>query len=152
MRGVPAEGTWRKLARSRAPGQLVFDDLRRCSGVEWKRGPVERFPGLSGSFTLWRSSCPWRGSRAGTAMERITLVPQQFRQGHTRFAPAWAAATTRQRPEILQEITAPVSFCPAPTGKRRISCLYAALDCQIKWVVFLTGIGTIIECKPLMPS
>jgi len=43
-------------------------------------------------------------------------------------------------------------FVPAPTGKRRISCLYGAPDCQIKWVVFLTGIGTIIECKPLMPS
>jgi hypothetical protein len=26
-----------------APGQPVFGDLRRWNGVEWKRGPVERF-------------------------------------------------------------------------------------------------------------
>jgi len=37
---------------------------------------------------------------------------------------------------ILRGITARVTFCPAPTGKRRISCLYGAPDCQIKWVVF----------------
>jgi hypothetical protein len=51
MRGLPAEGTWRKLTRSQRRGLPVFDDLRRCNGVEWKRGPVE-------SFTGWR----WNGA------------------------------------------------------------------------------------------
>jgi len=39
---------WR--ARS-VRGEPVFGDLRRCNGVEWKRGPVERFTG-------WR----WNGA------------------------------------------------------------------------------------------
>jgi hypothetical protein len=28
-----------------AAGRPGFNDLRRCSGAEWKRGPVERFTG-----------------------------------------------------------------------------------------------------------
>ena len=43
---------------------------------------------------------------------------QQFRQGHARFAPTWAAATALQRLEILREITAPVSFCSHPDRKK----------------------------------
>ena len=127
MRSLPADGSWRRLLRPR-PWQPVFGDLRRRDVTEWRRGPV---------------ALEWSG---------VLEFRQQSRQGHARFAPAWAAATARQRLEIMREITAPVSLCPAPTGKRRISCLYSAPDCQIKWVVFLTGIGAIIECKPLMPS
>ena len=34
MRGLPAEGTWRKLTRSRRLGLPVFGDLRRRNGVD----------------------------------------------------------------------------------------------------------------------
>ena len=36
-----------------APGQPVFGDLRRCSGVEWKRGPGERFTGWRWNGAEW---------------------------------------------------------------------------------------------------
>ena len=36
-----------------APGQPVFGDLRRCNGVEWKRGPVERFTGRRWNGAEW---------------------------------------------------------------------------------------------------
>jgi hypothetical protein len=36
-----------------APGQPVFDDLRRCSGAECKRGPVERFTGRRWNGAEW---------------------------------------------------------------------------------------------------
>jgi len=35
------------------PGQPVFDDLRRCSGAEWKRGPVEWFTGPGWNGAQW---------------------------------------------------------------------------------------------------
>jgi hypothetical protein len=53
MRGVPAEGTLRKLPLSPRRGKPVFDDLRRCSGAEWKRGPVERFTGWRWNGAEW---------------------------------------------------------------------------------------------------
>ena len=63
MRGLPAEGTWRKLTRSRRRGQPVFGDLRRCNGAEWKRGPVALVTGgagmeRSGTGLNWRSQAP----------------------------------------------------------------------------------------------
>ena len=36
-----------------APGQPVFDDLRRCSGAEWKRGLAERFTGWRWNGAEW---------------------------------------------------------------------------------------------------
>ena len=42
MRGLSAGGTWRNC-RAHGDGQPVFDDLRRCNGAKWKRGPVKRF-------------------------------------------------------------------------------------------------------------
>jgi hypothetical protein len=36
-----------------APGQPVFDDLRRWNGAEWKRGPVERFIGRRWNGAEW---------------------------------------------------------------------------------------------------
>ena len=36
-----------------APGQPVFGDLRRWNGVEWKRGPVERFTGRRWNGAEW---------------------------------------------------------------------------------------------------
>ena len=36
-----------------APGQPVFGDLRRCNGVQWKRGPVERFTGWRWNGAEW---------------------------------------------------------------------------------------------------
>ena len=36
-----------------APGQPVFDDLRRCGGAEWKRGPVKRFTGRRWNGAEW---------------------------------------------------------------------------------------------------
>jgi hypothetical protein len=39
MRGLPADGTLAKAYAFTVPGQPVFGDLRRCNGVEWKRGP-----------------------------------------------------------------------------------------------------------------
>jgi len=63
MRGLPAEGTWRKLTRSWRRGLPVFDDLRRCSGAEWKRGPAALVAGgagmeRSGTGLNWRSQAP----------------------------------------------------------------------------------------------
>jgi hypothetical protein len=46
----------RNLAKALAltvPGQPVFGDLRRCNGVEWKRGPVERFTGWRRNGAEW---------------------------------------------------------------------------------------------------
>jgi hypothetical protein len=64
-------------------------------------------------------------ARVGGAVHRAALewsgvleFRQQFRQGHARFAPTWAAATAIQRLEILREITAPVSFCSHPDRKK----------------------------------
>ena len=37
-----------------APGLPVFDDLRRWNGVEWKRGPVERFSGRRWNGAEWK--------------------------------------------------------------------------------------------------
>ena len=52
MRGLPAEGIWRKLTLT-APGQPVFGDLRRWNGAEWKRGPVECFTGWRWNGAEW---------------------------------------------------------------------------------------------------
>ena len=60
MRGLPADGTWRKLPLSPRQGTPVSDNSRRWNGAQWKSQPVERFTGgsareRSGSDSNWRS-------------------------------------------------------------------------------------------------
>jgi hypothetical protein len=63
MRGLPADGTLRKLPLSPRQGTPVSDDSRRWNGAQWKSQPVERFTGgfemeRSGSGSNWRSQAP----------------------------------------------------------------------------------------------
>ena len=52
--GLPADGNLAKAYAHTALGLPVFGDLRRCNGVEWKRGPVvERFPGWRWNGAEW---------------------------------------------------------------------------------------------------
>ena len=66
MHGLPGTGTWRKFARARAPGQPAFGDLGRLNGVEWKRGPLERFTGrrCNGAECLISANSFVKGTRA----------------------------------------------------------------------------------------
>ena len=96
--------------------------------MEWKRGPVA----LEWSGVLDSANRSVKGTRA----LRPRGLPRQ---------PAGDGS-------ILREITVPVTFCSHPDRKKVNFMPVGAPDCQIKWVVFLTGIGAIIECKPLMPS
>ena len=151
-----------------APGQPVIDDLRRCSGESgpafarlrcgkhesagwWSCSPVCRIPLRFGevraSGAVHRAALEWSGLldfRPGAANSSFNGTRASRPRGLLR-QPASDWRYCGRSPRLPP-------FVPTPTGKRRISCLYGAPDCQIKWVVFLTGIGTIIECKPLMPS
>ncbi len=75
-----------------APGLPVFDDLRRCSGAEWKRGPVERFTGRRWNGAEWNrlelaKSGPKRADVSLEAASGDSSAVEGWRK--TRFLLGW---------------------------------------------------------------
>jgi hypothetical protein len=88
MRGLPAEGIWRKLTLT-APGQPVFGDLRRWNGAEWKRGPVECFTGWRWNGAEWNRLESAKSGPFFQPMCRWKRLPATHRQSWvSRVRPA----------------------------------------------------------------
>jgi hypothetical protein len=63
MRGVPADGTLRKLSLSQRRDLTVFDDSGRWNGARWKVQTLEFLTGGTGTKRRggglnWRSQAP----------------------------------------------------------------------------------------------